>query len=364
MDKNDLIIKNSARVILISIIIYVMVIGKSFLIPFSWSLLIALSSVNAIEWVRKKTRLPLGVVIFSFLTMIFVFIFLIGYLFYFELNHIFKDLPSLLEKISNRLHDLSDTLAGIGIPIPDQIDEQYIKDWVQNHKDYIMKIVSAFGFNIWNVILVMFYLFFLLYYKDLLPKFFLAHVKDENRLEFLTRQLKKSLALTQSYISGLLLITIVSAVMNFLVFIIFGLEYAVFFAAFLAILNLIPFVGNPIGLVVIMLFSLITQDGMTSLYIFIALFIMNFLQDNVVRPLLLGDKLEMNSFSVFVVIIIGGMIWGVSGMILFIPLVGILKIFLEGNEGTRNFAIFFSELEKNKPKKKKKAVLSDDPQFG
>jgi predicted PurR-regulated permease PerM len=80
-----------------------------------------------------------------------------------------------------------------------------------------------------------------------------------------------------------------------------------------------------------------------------ALFAVNFVQDNIIRPMIIGDKLEMNAFSVFVAIIIGGMIWGVSGMILFIPLIGIWKIFLEGNENQRNYAIFFSEIPK-KPK--------------
>ena len=95
---------------------------------------------------------------------------------------------------------------------------------------------------------------------------------------------------------------------------------------------------------------------MVPLLIFASLFFMNFLQDNVVRPLLIGDKLEMNAFSVFVAIIIGSMIWGVSGMILFIPLVGIAKIFLEGHETNRSYAIFFSELPKKEKTKKKKGA--------
>jgi predicted PurR-regulated permease PerM len=81
--------------------------------------------------------------------------------------------------------------------------------------------------------------------------------------------------------------------------------------------------------------------------IFVALFVMNFLQDNVIRPWIVGDKLKLNAFAVFVAIIIGGMIWGVSGMILFIPIVGVAKIILESKEENGVYAIFFSELPKS-----------------
>ncbi len=86
------------------------------------------------------------------------------------------------------------------------------------------------------------------------------------------------------------------------------------------------------------------------LLIFISLFVMNFLQDNVIRTWVVGDKLKINAFAVFIAIIIGGMIWGVSGMILFIPIAGIVKIILESKEKVGVYAIFFSEIpKKTKP---------------
>jgi predicted PurR-regulated permease PerM len=201
--------------------------------------------------------------------------------------------------------------------------------------------------NLWNIILIMFYLFFLLYYKDLLPEFLLARISNRRKLASVRRRLRESMGLVRNYLYGLLMLTLISAVMNFIVFLIFGLEYSLFFAVFLAILNLIPFIGNPIGLAVIMLFSIITKDSFViPLLIFVALFIMNFLQDNVIRPWLIGDKLKINAFIVFVAIIIGGMIWGVSGMILFIPIVGSIRIILEGQGVLSHYNIFFAEVHK------------------
>jgi predicted PurR-regulated permease PerM len=350
METNSQLLKNTARMVLAGLIIAIMVIGESFLVPFAWSLLIALASVGLLEKAQSRTRLPIGAIIGIYLLFILLILFGIGYFFFIELGHIFNDMPTILANLSDRLHNLSMTLEGMGIHIPDHIDKKYISDWVESHNDIIMKIISAFGLNLWDIILIMFYLFFLLYYRDLLKEFFSRRIHDKRKLISVRSRIQKSLALVRNYLYGLLVLTLISAVMNYIVFLIFGLHFGLFFAVFLAILNLIPFIGNPVGLAVIMLFAFITKDNfMIPIYIFIALFVMNFLQDNVIRPLILGDKLKINAFIVFVAIIIGGMIWGVSGMILFIPLIGIVRIFMEGNETASHYTILFSDLPK-KPK--------------
>ena len=344
--ESDLILI-TVRSILAILIVLVLVAGKSLLIPFAWSMLIALASVNFIDRVEKKTPLSKSLVIFLFLLLILAVIFLVGYFFYIELHRIFDDLPTISQEISTHLHHLSLSLREVGIHIPDHIDNNFISDWVHNHNNLVMNFISELGMDIWNIILIMLYLFFLLYYRDLVPEFFTRKISDKRKLVYLKEQFQKSMTLIRSYINGLLVLTFISAVLNYLVFLVFGLKFAIFFAIFLAILNLIPFIGNPIGLAVIMLFALITKENVWILVLmFAALFVMNFLQDNVIRPLIIGDKMKINAFAVFVAIILGGMIWGVSGMILFIPLAGIIKIILEGHKMHEPYAIFLSSPEK------------------
>ena len=111
------------------------------------------------------------------------------------------------------------------------------------------------------------------------------------------------------------------------------------------LLNIIPYVGNPIAMIVTFLYSILTMDTlMMPILIQVGLFITNFIQDNVLKPWLLGDKLHINAFMVFLSVVVGGYIWGFSGMLLFVPAVGIMKIMLEKSENTRPFAVFFSQL--------------------
>jgi predicted PurR-regulated permease PerM len=319
-----------------------------------------MASYPLLDKIEMKTGLSRSLINAVFLLLLLAILIAIGFFFYAELSHIFQDLPGLMQIMSVRLHSASESLKSLGISVPDHINREFINGWVQEHNDLILSIISGIGLNLWNIILIMFYMFFLLYYRDLIIQFYVVKYKDPQRLSMARERFYKSLTVVRSYIYGLLTITVISAVMNYIVFLIFGLQFALFFAMFLAVLNLIPFIGNPIGLVVIMLFAFITNESMfIPAMIFISLFVMNFLQDNVIRPMLMGDKMKLNAFAVFVAIIIGGMIWGVSGMILFIPITGIIKIILETREKEGAYAIFFSELPKIKKEKKAKAQATE-----
>ena len=338
-------IKIAAQLIIFSFIVAVLIIGKSVLIPFAWSMMIGLASVNMMEKIENKIHLSRGLLIIFYILFIIAVIFLVMYLFYVEINVILSDLNSINQKISKLLHDTSLQLASLGIEIPDHIDRQYFNGIVEKNTSSIFSFISSFGLNLWNIILIIFYLFFLLYYREMIPMFFEKKLDDVEKIEQTREEILRSVQIIRSYLTGMLLITVVSGVMNYLVFLIFGLPYALFFAFFLAILNLVPFIGNPIGLIVIILFSFVTYDTMLfPILIFVSLFIVNFLQDNVIRPWMIGDKLKLNAFTVFIAVIFGGAIWGVSGMILFIPIVGIIKIILENNEKTIPYAVFLSEI--------------------
>lgn len=356
MDTNSNLLKTTARLVIATLIVIVMVVGKSFLVPMAWAMLIGLASYRFLNRLEERTVMGRSLINMLFLFAILIVLIGTGYFFYLELSVIFRDLPTLMGTITERLHEISVKLDSFGIHIPDHIDKNYINDWVQKHNDLIMNFISGVGLNLWNIILIMFYLFFLLYYRDLVIQFYVNKFKSKERLDLAVDRFNKSLDLIRSYIFGLVLLTLISAAMNYLVFLVFGLKFALFWAVFLALLNLIPFIGNPIGLAVIMIFAIITKDNMLiPVLIFIALFIMNFLQDNVIRPWIVGDKLKINAFAVFIAIIIGGMIWGVSGMILFIPIAGVTKIILESNKESGVYAIFFSEL----PNRRKPVQLPD-----
>ena len=349
MNTESTLIKNTHKLIATAIIIIILIVGKSFLIPLAWSVLIGLASYQLIEKIKEKTILPPGLIILFYLLFIVSVISLFIYFFYIELSHIASDLPELGGKISSSLHAFSLQMADTGIHVPDHIDKEFINDWVGKHSDTMFAFITAFGTQIGHIVLIMFYLFFLLYYGDIVPKFVQSKIKDEEKRKKVREKIFGSMEVIKSYFLGLLILALLTGVLDFFVFLVFGLEYALFFAVFLAVLNLIPFVGNPVGMLVVALFTLVTKDSIWSLVLVIAaLWVVNLIHENVLRPWLLGDKLKINAFVVFISVIFGGMIWGVSGMILFIPIAGIIKVILSQSDSNAQYAILFSEKEKKK----------------
>ena len=212
------------------------------------------------------------------------------------------------------------------------------------HKDSLISLFSSLLVTIADIFLICLYLFFMLYYQGIVLSFIKQKYKRKNRIEKARQVLVKVEILANNYIVGLLLITLITFILNYIVLLIFQVEFAIFFALFVSILSLIPYLGYPIGTLAILLFAIITKDNLLSAFLVTAfVYGNNIIQENILRPWLVGDQLKINAFMVFLFIIIGGMIWGIAGMVLFLPIVGIIKIFLESNPDTAHYAIFLSD---------------------
>ena len=77
--------------------------------------------------------------------------------------------------------------------------------------------------------------------------------------------------------------------------------------------------------------------GIVAVFVFV-----QYLEANVIFPKVVGAQLNINTWATLVSIIAGGIIWGVSGMILFIPFVAILKIIADNVEGWNPLKILLS----------------------
>ncbi len=349
-ESTDKVFNFTIRLFLLMMIVYILIIGKSFLVPLAWAIIIALASIQFIDKIKNKLKLPSGLVILSYLLLLIAIIIFIFYFFYIELSHIIADLPEISNKISSGLHSLSVSLQSFGIHIPDHIDNQMINEIVQNNSELFIGIIKGFGEGIEHLVLAAFYLFFLLYYGDLIPYFFEKKLKNEKDRESLKEKTNKSISIIKSYIVGLLILALITAVFVFIILLIFGIKYALFFAVLLGFLSLIPFIGNPMGIIIVGLFTFLTKDSATTtILVVIFIWIAGAIHENVIRPWLMGDRLQINAFVVFIAVIIGGLLWGLSGMILFIPLAGIIKVVLMYSKDISHYAILLSE----KPKKEK-----------
>jgi predicted PurR-regulated permease PerM len=167
-----------------------------------------------------------------------------------------------------------------------------------------------------------------MYYKDFFIEFLKKYTERNN--DKVINWAQDSGHVIQSYLSGMVRVTGIVAVMAGIFFYLIGVEYFILFAAFIAIMNLIPFVGVFLSSFFAILYVFLTTDTMLfPVLTFAVLWGIQLFENNIITPLVVGSKVKVNALVVILAILIGGWLWGISGMVLFIPLVGVVKITLE-----------------------------------
>jgi predicted PurR-regulated permease PerM len=131
----------------------------------------------------------------------------------------------------------------------------------------------------------------------------------------------------RGYISGLSLVVFIAGILNSIGLLILGIQHAIFFGFLSGMLTMIPYVGISIGASLPALFTLLTKDsawyavGVIGVHAFV-----QFLEANFITPKITGSRISINAFAAIIALLIGGKIWGIAGMILAVPLIGIFKI--------------------------------------
>ena len=357
---NSILIQTAALLVILSIAIAIMIIAKSFLIPLAWSLIIALSSYQLLNRIERRYHMSRFVSSLVFVSLLLLVIILIFYFFLIEVTSIINGVPSFSEKLINVFQNAITALQGYGVPLP-MIEMGQINSWISSHSAVITKALTAISKSIGNIGLVGIYLFFILFYRDNYLHYMQLREKTVERYARAKQRSREIIMIINNFLTGLFITTIIMAVLLYFIFLLIGIKYALFFAVLVSLLSLIPYIGNVIGMIIVIIFAAISTDGFLVPALALAgLILTNTLKSNVFKPIIIGAKINLNAFVIFLSVITGGLIWGISGMILFMPFVGIVKVLLENNESTKPLAALFMILPKHELQPAKKEVINED----
>jgi predicted PurR-regulated permease PerM len=265
-------------------------------------------------------------------------------IFYLLLNQVFgliREIPEIEANISGKMARYFE-----------ELNLFFGEEWISsNTLPSLDSLVSSFDFNktlfatgksLTLIGIVPLYIFLLLYYKDFFAEF-LVRYSSKNQ-ETVLHWVNDSGQVIQDYLVGMIRVTGIVAFLSGLFFYSIGVEFFILFAVFIALMNLIPFVGVFLSSVFAVVYVFLTTDSLIyPLLTFGCLWGIQLLENNLITPMVVGSKVKVNALAVLISILIGGWLWGISGMILFIPLVGILKITLEKSEQFKAFGFLLSD---------------------
>ena len=193
------------------------------------------------------------------------------------------------------------------------------------------------------------YIFFFLLYRDFFRSFFYK-VFGHTRRTKVDAVFQRIYTVVKDYLAGLVLVICIVGTLNTVGLLILGVDYAVFFGFFGAVLILIPYFGIAIGSILPALFSLVTQDnplvalGVIGVFLFVQV-----LEGNFITPYIVGSKVSINPLAAIIVLILWGQLWGVTGLILALPMTAIIKVIFDSVEPLKPYGFLLGEAEKPRP---------------
>jgi predicted PurR-regulated permease PerM len=156
--------------------------------------------------------------------------------------------------------------------------------------------------------------------------------------------MEETQVIVKSYLIGLLIqITYITILLGG-VLMLFGNKHALLIGVIFAILNLIPYVGALIGNVIGVLLTITASVELGPVWtVLIVIAAVQFLDNNILMPKIVGSKVRINALASIVGVIIGGAIAGVSGMFLSLPVIAVLKIVFDRSEQFKQWGVLFGD---------------------
>lgn len=234
----------------------------------------------------------------------------------------------LMETITQFLSSRNIDLQSILNPV--EYASSFNFNFVSKIFNNILGILGNLGMGLFSVLFIS---FFLLKEKHTIFNGFKSILPD-NQEEKVLASIQKIRDLLTRYFLGLLLQLFIILVLYLIVFLIFGVENAFIIALLCAILNIIPYIGPLLGMIVasvlIMLSGLqadfVTETLPKTVYVIIGLVIVQLIDNNVNQPLIFSKSTKSHPLEIFLVILAAGILLGITGMIIAIPLYTCLKV--------------------------------------
>lgn len=324
-----------STVSLFGVILFVFVLYevRDIVIPIAFAIMIAIllnPLVNILT--RKKINRIVAILISILATILFV-----AGLLYFISSQIagFSDNMSILgQKFSSLFHNLQLWLQStFSLSLSKQ--KQLLSEAGNSLKPLIEQTLGTLVGIFSVVFLLPIYIFLMLYYKTLMLNFLYEIFSEKNSTQ-VSNVLKETKNSIQSYMVGLLLEAIIIAVLNSAALLILGVQYAILLGVIGALLNVLPYIGGIIAIALPILIATVTKDGYTTqIGIIVAYSVIQFIDNNILVPRIVSSQVKINALVSIVMVLLGGALWGVSGMFLSIPFIAVLKIIFDRSEGLK-----------------------------
>ncbi|KFF05570.1 AI-2E family transporter [Flavobacterium reichenbachii] len=337
------ILRALSTILIIGIILYFLYEIQTVIVYLCISLLLCLIANPLVQFLKSKLKFSNSLAAAT--TLIIFILAIVGFIFLFvpliisqannlslldtnQLQHQFVETELSIERYFNIQHmDLNKVLRDS--KVTSMLDFSYFTGFLNS----ILNFMADMGMGLVSVFFITFFFVkdqdsFKITARKILP--------DNNEDKIINSVTKINHFLTRYFIGLLLQLTVVF-ILYLIVLIIFGNKNAFVIAFLCSILNIIPYLGPIIGTVlaaILTMISLIGQDFRseilpTTIYVVIGFLIVQAIDNNISQPIISSKSVNSHPLEIFLLTIISGILFGIVGMIIAIPVFTMVKVILK-----------------------------------
>jgi predicted PurR-regulated permease PerM len=316
-------------IILSSVILY---FGRNIFIPISFALLISFVLYPLCSWMESKGIGRMTAIILSITLLLVLGIAVIALLVYQVMSFV-EEWPAIQLKVATALAELSAAIEGNGFSKADQqaLMQKLSDQGSGTVLSFLRNAVSASAFTIVMFVLIPVYAVLILYNRKYWMKI-LGRIFPSERAESLRAMISLTIKAYYNFIKGMAIVYVVVGSLNSVGLLLLGVPHAILFGFIASILTFIPYVGIIVGSLLPIAMAWLTYDSIWYPVGIVAIFaFVQYLEANVIFPVAVSNRLNVNTLVMLIAIFSGGILWGMAGMILFVPFVGIAKLIADHN---------------------------------
>jgi predicted PurR-regulated permease PerM len=323
-----------------------LILAKSILIPMAFALLL---SFILFPLVKRFEKWGINKIFSAFLSIFMVFLIFGGVIFLFssQIIQFSKEFSNFQDKIINSFADvtfyINKNVSFFQHLEKDQLFNK-MRDWlIESTGVIVKKTFSSTTSFLTGLVAFIIFTFLILLYRNGLIRAFSKFSPKENK-DTILKMYKSVQQVGQKYLSGMLIVIFIIGFANSLGLWIIGIDNPILFGFLGAMLSIIPYVGTISGAIFPMLYAFASYDSLwIPLYVALLFWAVQLLTDNILSPKIVGSHIKINAFAAILSLIIGASIWGVAGMILFLPFTAMFKVVCEQFEELKPLALLIGQ---------------------
>ena len=246
------------------------------------------------------------------------------------------EVDELQANIQNIFNEITTYFSSKGIDVLSELKNVDVISQFKEIPNFLNSIVGTIGSLSVGLFSVLFISFFFMKDIKLLKNGVMTLIPNKSEGRF-SKSLETINDLLSRYFIGLILQISILFVLYTIILLIFDIDNAIVIAFLCALLNLIPYVGPIIGAVIMFVLSMTSNIGQdfqteilpTSLWILCCYFIAQLVDNFASQPLIFSKTTKSHPLEIFLIIIIGGLLFGIVGMITAVPSYTALKVILK-----------------------------------